>query len=111
MAKDIIKAVAQVLSERDGYGLALGMDPDHPFLAMGKYYSMADAVKGATEAREAGLTARVARLSGIGSIKPAEVRNALCECGHSVDLHPKADRCRVVNPSCKCRGFVKVVKE
>lgn len=111
MAKALIKKVGDLLSLRDTFGVGVAFAPaEHPFLVIGPCYDKRSAQKVVQEAQEAGLQALTGRLSGTGSIRPAEVRNALCECGHSVEMHPKANKC-VVLPTCHCSGFVKGEKK
>ena len=105
MAKAIIKTVAQVLSERNTFGVAIGFDDNLPGLAIGPYFSTADAQACITDAREAGMKARIARLCGTSSIRPTEARVGGCsECGHHRVLHPKSYKCLVL-PTCGCLGF------
>jgi hypothetical protein len=105
MAKDIIKAVAQVLSERDTIGVRVGFWDGSAGLAIGPFYDKRDAEKCAKDARESGLYGITGRLSGTTSIKTAETLGGVfCECGHRKELHPKSDRCKVL-PTCDCKGF------
>jgi len=66
MAKAIIKLVADVLSQRTTHGVAVGMPGGKPALAIGPCYSVRDARSIAKDAQEAGMEARIARLSGDG---------------------------------------------
>ena len=109
MAREVIKVVAQVLSERDTYGVhayyKVKGAPNFGGLAIGVFYDRRDAEKCAQDVRETGMEARIARLSGTTSIKPpASLQGVICECGHRKELHPKADRCKVL-PTCPCKGF------
>ena len=90
MAKDLIKLVADVLSKRDTLGVALGFAGNPPGLAVGPFYSKRDAEKCAQDAREAGMEARINRLSGTGAIRPVAVLTAaFCgTCNHRVEMHP-----------------------
>jgi hypothetical protein len=113
MARHVIKVVAQFLSERDSYGVHAyfarrwANEGAEPYgLSIGPFYDRRDAVKASQDAREAGMEARIGRLSGSASIKPPEtLQGVICECGHRKELHPKADRCKTL-PTCPCRGFV-----
>ena len=105
MAKALIKTVAQVLSERNTFGVAIGFDDNHPGLAIGPFFSTADAQTCITEAQEAGMKARIARLCGTTSIKPPDALVGGCgECGHRKALHPKSYKCLVL-PTCGCLRF------
>ena len=108
MAKAIIKAVADVLAKRTTIGLRIGFPqtPELPGLAVGPIFDRRTADKMLTEAREAGLEARKCRLSGVDYLTPSEPLERLCECGHTVDMHPKAGKCLVL-PSDECKGFTK----
>jgi hypothetical protein len=109
MAFALIKRVAQLLSERDSYGVHAYFEGEESGgLAIGAFYDRRDAQKCLQDLREAGMKARIARLSGIGSVKAAEALGGVfCECTHRKELHPKADRCKVL-PTCSCRGFKEV---
>ena len=103
MARDIIKLVADILSLRTTRGVALGMPGQTPpAMAMGPYYTLRDAKKAVTDAQEAGLQARMARLDGTGSIKAAQVLKKACACGHRIEAHAWIT-CTIVN--CDCKGF------
>jgi hypothetical protein len=102
MAREIVKQVAGELSKRTTFGVAVGFAGDnHPGLAIGAFYSIRDANKTAKDAREAGLQARVARLSGTGSIKAAQALRQACVCGHKTELHVFGT-CAVAK--CDCEG-------
>jgi hypothetical protein len=102
MAKDIIKQVAGDLSKRTTFGVAVGFAGDnHPGLAIGAFYSVRDANKTAKDAREAGMEARVARLSGTGSIRAAQALKQVCVCGHKTEMHVMTT-CAVAK--CDCQG-------
>lgn len=109
MAYAVIKETAGLLSLRDTYGIAAGFEPG-PGLAFGPYYDARSLQKALIEAQQAGLTARKARLTGVGHLRPVEVRSVLCECGHRVELHPKSSKCLVL-PTCHCKAFTQAVKE
>ena len=88
MARQIVKTVADELSKRTTFGVAVGFAGDnHPGLAIGAFYSIRDANKTVKDAREAGLQARVARLSGTGSIRAAQALRQACVCGHKTEMH------------------------
>ena len=87
MASAIIKLVADVLSQRTTHGVAVGMPGCKPALAIGPCYSVRDARSIAKDAQEAGMEARIARLSGTGSIKAAQALRAFCVCGHRTEVH------------------------
>ena len=87
MAKEIVKLVADMLSLRTTHGVAVGMPDCKPALAIGPCYSVRDARTIAKNAQEAGLWARIARLSGTGSIKAAQALRAVCVCGHRTEAH------------------------
>ena len=87
MAAAIIKLVADVLSQRTTHGVAVGMPGCKPALAVGPFYTVRDARKCVSDAQEAGMEARIARLSGTGSIKAAQVLRTVCVCGHRVESH------------------------
>jgi len=92
MAREIVKQVADDLSQRDTKGVALSFPGQPPGLALGPYYSARDAQKALTDAREAGMEARVCRLSGTGAIRPIAVLTSECgTCGHRVEMHPKVE--------------------
>lgn len=102
MARDLIKLVADVLSRRDTLGVALSFAGNPPGLAIGPFFSKRDAEKCAQDAREAGMEARVNRLSGTGAIRPAAVLTAaFCTaCTHRVEMHPNVE-CYVNRCDCK----------
>jgi hypothetical protein len=102
MARQIVKQVADELSKRTTFGVAVGFAGDnHPGLAIGAFYSVRDANKTAKDAREAGLQARVARLSGTGSIRAAQALRQACVCGHKTEMHVLG-MCAVTK--CACEG-------
>jgi len=102
MAKDVVKLVADLLSKRDTLGVALNFAGNPPGLAIGPFYSKRDAEKTATDAREAGMEARINRLSGTGAIRPVAVLTAaFCgTCNHRVEMHPNVE-CYVHKCDCK----------
>jgi hypothetical protein len=105
MAKALIKTVAQLLSERNAFGVAIGFADSWPGLAIGPFYSTADAQACVSDALQAGMEARIARLCGTSSIKSPETRVGGCgECGHDKALHPKSYKCLVL-PTCGCLRF------
>jgi hypothetical protein len=109
MAKALIKTIAQILSERDTYGVGIGFANSNGLpgygLVVGPYYSRADAQTCMTEAQEAGMEVRGGRLCGTTSIRSPEARVGGCgECGHHKELHPKSYKCLVL-PTCGCKGF------
>ena len=101
MAKAIIKLVADVLSQRTTHGVAVGMPDMPPALAIGPCYSVRDARSIAKNAQEAGMEARIARLSGSASIKAGEVLRTVCVCGHRVESHVWTT-CTI--QACGCKG-------
>lgn len=109
MARHVIKVVAQLLSERDSYGVhAYFEGEERGGLAIGPFYDRRDAAVCLKAAQEAGLRAGTAKLSGTASIRVAETLGGVfCECGHRKELHPKSDRCKVL-PTCDCKGFKNV---
>jgi len=101
MAVQIVKQIADDLSRRDTKGVALSFPGQPPGLALGPYYSTRDAQKALTGAREAGMDARICRLSGTGAIRPIAVLTSECgTCGHRVEMHPKVE-CYVHKCECK----------
>ena len=101
MARELIKQVAGDLSRRDTLGVALSFAGNPPGLALGPFYSKRDAEKCAQDAREAGMVARINRLSGTGAMRPIAVLTSECgTCGHRVEMHPKVE-CYV--HKCECR--------
>ena len=101
MARDIIKLVADILSLRTTRGVALGMPGQTPpALALGPYYTLRDAKKAVSDAQEAGLQARMARLDGTGSIKAAQVIKRVCVCGHRTEMHVFVN-CAVTGCACQ----------
>lgn len=90
MAREIVKLVADTLSKRDALGVSLSFAGNPPGLAIGPFYSKRDAEKCAQDAREAGMEARINRLSGTGAIRPVAVLTArFCiTCDHRVEMHP-----------------------
>ena len=105
MGKDLIKLVAELLSKRDTLGVALGFAGNPPGLAIGPYFSKRDAEKAAQDAREAGMEARINRLSGTGAIRPIAVLTArFCTaCDHRVEMHPNVE-CYV--HKCECKELI-----
>src|SRR5450759_3032369 len=73
MAKALIKTIAQILSERNTFGVAIGFADSLPGLVIGPLYSTADAQACITEAQEAGMEARMGRLCGTTSIRSPAV--------------------------------------
>ena len=101
MGAAIIRQVADDLSRRTTRGVAVGMPGCKPALAIGPFYDVRSAKNCAQEAQEAGLEARMARLSGTGSIRAAQTLRRVCLCGHRTEMHVFAV-CGVTN--CKCEG-------
>lgn len=102
MAKEIVKQVAEHLSLRNTFGVAVGFAGDyHSGLAIGPWFTVRDATKVALQARECGLQARVARLSGTGSIRAAQALRQACVCGHRTEMHVFST-CSVAR--CDCEG-------
>ena len=88
MAAQVIKTVADVLAVRTTRGVAVGMPGKPPALAIGPFYTLADAKRTVRDAQEAGLEARMARLGGTGSIEAAQVlRRACVQCSHPIEMH------------------------
>ena len=100
MASAIVKLVADILSLRTTRGVALGMPgSERPALALGPYYTLRDAKRAVTDAQEAGLQARMARLDGTGSIKAAQALKQVCVCGHRTEMHVFVN-CAVTGCAC-----------
>ena len=109
MAKELIKQVADILSNRDTLGVhaffesSTASQYSHPAggLAIGPFYDKRSADKCAADAREAGMEARVARLSGTGSIRAAQALRQVCVCGHRTEAHVWTT-CTIKD--CDCKG-------
>ena len=88
MARELIKLVADMLSERDTLGVRLTF-PDHssPGLAVGPFYDKRSAQACLKDAQEVGMDALLARLSGTGSIRAAQALKRACVCGHKTEMH------------------------
>lgn len=105
MGRDVIKLVADVLSKRDTLGVRVRFhDPASPGLSIGPFYDKRSAQKCVSDAREAGMDAFVARLSGTGSIRAAQALKQVCVCGHRTEMHVLGT-CAVTK--CECGGVDK----
>ena len=104
MASAIIKLVADVLSQRTTHGVAVGMPGQKPALAIGPLYTIRDAQRVAKDAQQCGLEARIARLSGTGSIKAAQTLRAVCVCGHRTESHVWTT-CTIADCGCESVNF------
>ena len=119
MSKAIIKAIADELAKRDGYGVAIGLRTDDLRIAHGPMYSILDAKRTVREAEARGLRAFIAPLLGAANALPEEVvaTHKRCTCKHPQALHgaamkPKAMTslgCGVYHPrtkvKCPCTGY------
>ena len=115
LAREVIRSVYALLSERDGYGVGIGLPTDDLVLPHGPWFNIGDAKRVAAEAQARGLRAFVARLYGPSSALPEDVGSVykICECGHPKSLHGEGKiarvGCGVYNRSkeqCPCKNFL-----
>ena len=119
LAKAVFRKAAELLAQRDGFGVAIGLPSDGMQLCHGMYYSILDAKRTVREAEARGLRAFIAPLLGAANALPEEVvaTHKRCVCKHPQALHgaamkPKAMTslgCGVYHPrtkvKCPCTGY------
>ena len=119
LAKAVFRKAADLLAQRDGFGVGIGLPGDDMVLPHGPYFSILDAKRTVREAEARGLRAFIAPLLGAGNALPpeAEATHRRCTCGHPQALHgaamkPKAMTslgCGVYHPrtkvKCTCGGY------
>lgn len=90
MARELLKTAYALLSERDAYGVGIGLQSDDLVLAHGPWYNLGDAKRVVKEANARGLRAFVARLYGPAKALPdaEESTYKRCsQCNHPKPLH------------------------
>lgn len=115
MAREILKASYALLSERNAYGVGIGLPTDDLVLAHGPWYNIGDAKRVVKEAQARGLRAFVARLYGPAHALPdvEESTYKICQCGHPKPLHGEGKLSTVgcgvfdrkTKEQCSCRHF------
>jgi hypothetical protein len=92
LAKAVFRKSAELLAQRDGFGVAIGLPSDGMQLCHGMYYSILDAKRTVREAEARGLRAFIAPLLGAANALPEEVvaTHKRCTCGHPQALHGAA---------------------
>ena len=122
LAKDLIKLVAGMLSDRDSFGVAIGLQSDDLRLPHGPYFGKAEAEKVAREARQRGLVAFVAPLIAPARAlsEDADPHKPCATCKHEKWQHWDQGRCAIFHrnytgpkarqrpnlPSCGCTGYI-----
>lgn len=123
MARELIKTVARMVSERDSFGLAVGLPGEQPWLAHGPYWSRNSAQKALKEAEGAGLRGYIAPLfSAEWMMREQAVKDDSCAtCGHAKWQHWDRGACALYHrsftgerartrpnlPKCPCKGYEK----
>ena len=89
LAKAIVKLVAELLGERDMFGVAVSLpnERDGFHIAHGPYWTERQATKAVTEARGRGLMAWTAPLFPANHIVKPEEEVGHCKCGHPKEIH------------------------
>lgn len=111
LAKDLIKLVAGLLSDRDTFGVAIGLRTDDLRLPHGPYYGKAEAERVAREARDRGLVAFTAPLLAASRALTDDEgsMSRTCQCGHQKEQHANKWGCCVMNrqtkEKCACQVF------
>lgn len=111
LAKDLIKLAARMLSERDTYGVAIGLHSDDLRIPHGPWYGRSEAEKVAAEARNRGLVAFVAPLLAPSRALTDDEgsMSRTCECGHQKEQHAGRWGCCVMHrqtkEKCPCSVF------
>ena len=120
LAKELIKSIAGMLSERDAYGVAIGLKTDNLRIPHGPFFGKSEAEKVAREARARGLEAFVAPLyAPARALSQDEDPHKPCVCSHEKWQHWDRGRCAVFHrnydgppartkphwPQCGCAGY------
>ena len=111
LAKAVFRKSAELLAQRDGFGVAIGLPSDGMQLCHGMYYSILDAKRTVREAEARGLRAFIAPLLGAANALPEEVvaTHKRCTCGHPQALHWAAMKPKAMT-SLGCGVFIRKVK-
>ena len=118
MAKALIKVIAELLQQRDGYGVAIGLRTDDLRLPHGPFYTILEAKRVAKEAEARGLVSFIAPLLGAGNAlrDDEEAKAKRCICGHPAILHGSAIKPKAVTSigcgvylrdksKCSCKSY------
>lgn len=109
LAKALLKESARLFSERDAYGVAIGLKTDDLRIPHGPFHGKSEAEKVAREARNRGLVAFVAPLVAPSRALSDEEVVTSCQCRHVKSQHAPKWGCCVTNRQtkevCPCAVF------
>jgi hypothetical protein len=109
LAKVLLRESARLLSERDAYGVAIGLKTDDLRIFYGPFYGKSEALKVAGAARDRGLVAFVAPLVAPSRALSDEEVVTSCQCGHVKSQHAGKFGCCVMDKTrkekCPCPVF------